>query len=122
VEYARAGHTPLLLYLREHIRSIYPEGSALGLLPSELSNFDTLCTEITPHTTMLMFTDGINETTNESDQFYGIPRLTEIYKESCTRGDSLEDTIRTIMEAVDHFSEIHKDQEDDQTMVLIKHI
>ena len=122
VEYARAGHTPLLLYLREHIRSIYPEGSALGLLPSELSNFDTLCTEITPHTTMLMFTDGINETTNESEQFYGIPRLTEIYRESCTRGDSLEDTIRTIMEAVDHFSEIHKDQEDDQTMVLIKHI
>ena len=122
VEYARAGHTPLLLYLREHIRSINPEGSGLGLLPSDLADFDTLCTEITPHTTMLMFTDGINETTNEQDEFYGIPRLTEIYKQSCARGDSLEDTIKTIMGSVDKFSEVHKEQEDDQTMVLIKHI
>ena len=122
VEYARAGHTPLLLYLREHIRSINPEGSGLGILPSDLADFDTLCTEITPHTTMLMFTDGINETTNEQDEFYGIPRLTEIYKQSCARGDSLEETSRTIMESVDKFSEVHKEQEDDQTMVLIKHI
>ena len=122
VEYARAGHTPLLLYLREHTRSINPDGAALGLLPGELSEFDTICTEITPQTTMLMFTDGINETTNEQDEFYGIPRLTEIYKGSCARGDSLEGTIDTIMKSVDKFSEVHKEQEDDQTMVLIKHI
>ena len=122
VEYARAGHTPLLLYLREHTRSINPDGAALGLLPGELSEFDTICTEITTQTTMLMFTDGINETTNEQDEFYGIPRLTEIYKESCARGDSLEGTIDTIMKSVDKFSEVHKEQEDDQTMVLIKHI
>ena len=122
IEYARAGHTPLLLYLREHTRAINPDGSALGLLPSELSDFDTLCTEVTPQTTMLMFTDGINEATNERDEFFGIPRLTAIYKNSCVRGDSLEGTIDTIMKAVDSYSEVPKDQEDDQTMVLIKHI
>ena len=71
---------------------------------------------------MLMFTDGINEATNERDEFFGIPRLTEIYKNSCVRGDSLEGTIDTIMKAVDSYSEVPKDQEDDQTMVLIKHI
>ena len=48
--------------------------------------------------------------------------MTEIYKQSCARGDSLEETSRTIMESVDKFSEVHKEQEDDQTMVLIKHI
>lgn len=122
VEYARAGHTPLLLYVREHTRSINPEGAALGLLPGELFEFDTICTEIMPQTTMLMFTDGINEATNEQDEFYGISRLTDIYKESCARGDSLEGTIDTIMKSVDQFSETHEEQEDDQTMVLIKHV
>lgn len=122
VEYARAGHTPLLMYIREHIRQINPEGAALGLLPSELSDFDTLCTEITPQTTMLMFTDGINESTNENDEFYGIQRLEETYKGSCRKGEALEETIQTIMKSVDRFAEVHEDQEDDQTMVLIKHI
>ena len=34
----------------------------------------------------------------------------------------LEETIQTIMKSVDRFSEVHEEQEDDQTMVLIKHI
>ena len=71
---------------------------------------------------MLMFTDGINESTNDNDEFYGIPRLEETYKESCHSGESLEETIQTIMKSVDRFSEVHEEQEDDQTMVLIKHI
>ncbi len=121
-EYARAGHTPLLVFLRNHIRTINPDGSALGLLPSDLSDFDTLCTEITPGTTMLMYTDGINETTNGKDEFYGIPRLTEVYKENCMNGEEPEAILRNILKAVDQYSENVREQEDDQTMVIIKHI
>lgn len=123
IEYARAGHTPLLMFLRQHIREINPDGAGLGLLPGDLSDFDTLCTGIGPNTTMLMFTDGLNEATNKNNEYYGIERLTAIYAKSCLEGKVPEDVIAAIMNDIDKFSVSDgKDQDDDQTMVVIRHV
>ena len=125
LEYARGGHTELLVYIREHIRVIYPDGSALGILPSELSDFDCFSMEFTPSMSVLMFTDGINEATSpKTGEYFGVKRLTELYKDSCLRGDSPEDLIYNVINTVDTFAETPngEGQEDDQTMVIIRHI
>ena len=123
IEYARAGHTPLLMFLRQHIREINPDGAGLGLLPNDLSDFDTLCTGIGPGTTMLMFTDGLNEATSKKGEYYGISRLTEVYSQCCKDGKNPDEVIENIMKDVDQFSVSEgKDQDDDQTMVVIRHV
>ena len=123
VEYGRAGHTPLLMFLRQHIREINPDGAGLGLLPGDLANFDSLCTEVSPGTTMLMFTDGLNEATDKNGEYFGIERLSEVYSKCCAEGESPEEVIASIMNSIDQFSVSDgKDQDDDQTMVVIRHI
>jgi len=122
LEYARAGHTELLVYVRNHIRTINPEGSALGLLPSELSDFDTLCIGFSPDMSILLFTDGITEATSPKGEYYGVSRLKDTYRMACIDNLSPEKSIESIMESVDGFSESPESQADDQTMVIIRHI
>ena len=120
VEYARAGHTELLTFVRGHIRKIYPDGSALGILPNEFSSFDTICLEFDPDMSILLFTDGITEAINTSGEEFGLERLQNKFRESRLKNDSPKETLDKIMEAVTDFS--GDDQIDDQTMIMIKHI
>ncbi len=121
MEYARAGHTPLLIHLRNHIRTVSPEGSGIGLLPSELATFDTINTEVRPNTKMLLFTDGINEALNGANEQFGIPRLTEVYRSLCEQNTVPEKIIPGIMESLDAFTDNKQEQDDDQTMVIIEY-
>ena len=122
LEYARAGHTGLFLYVRDHIRRIFPSGSALGILPNELSNFDTISLEFTPDMSILLFTDGLCEAINEKGEEYGNDRLEKEYLNSCMTNDKPEETINRIIESVDDFTGNQENQLDDQTMVIIKHL
>lgn len=125
MEYARGGHTELLVYVRNHIRAIYPDGAGIGLLPTEDVEFDTLCIEFSPGMSVLMFTDGINEAVSpRTGEYFGVPRLRQLYQDSCMAKESPETFIRKTFSAVDQFAQLsEKDgQEDDQTIVLINHI
>lgn len=122
MEYARAGHSELFVYVRNHIRSINPDGAGLGLIPSELAEFDTFCSEFTPDMEILLFTDGINEATSPFGEYFGTERIKDIFMKSCLEGDMPETSIDKIMNAVDEFTENPQAQADDQTMVIIRHI
>ena len=125
LEYVRGGHTELLVYVREHIRTIYPDGAGIGLLPGEDVEFDTLCIEFTPEMSVLLFTDGINEATApRTGEYFGVPRLKELYLKSCLEKDAPETFIQKMFHAVDEFAQTPggEGQEDDQTIVLIHHI
>ena len=122
IEYVRAGHTELLTFVRGHIRKIYPDGSALGILPTELSKFDSICLECSQGMTLLMFTDGITEAMNSDGEEFGIERLQDEFKKSRLEDDSLEETINKILRAVDDFSVDPSNHIDDQTMVIIQHV
>ena len=125
LEYVRGGHTELLVYVREHIRSIYPDGAGIGLLPSEAVEFDTLCIEFTPEMSVLLFTDGINEAVApRTGEYFGVPRLKELYLASRIAREEPEIFIRKMFNAVDEFALTPggEGQEDDQTIVLINHI
>ena len=77
IEYARAGHTELLVRQpRGQVQVICPDGDALGMLPDELGlEFDTYSFVWRPGTSLLLFTDGINEALNSEDEEYGLTRL-----------------------------------------------
>lgn len=122
VEYARAGHTELLMYVHNHIRSINPNGSGLGLLPSDLTDFDTLKLQFYPQMEFLMFTDGINESENKNGQLFGVDRIKEVFLKSSLDKDPPHDTCNRIMGAVDDFSQRPNSEGDDQTVVIVTHL
>lgn len=125
LEYVRGGHTELLVYVREHIRTIYPDGAGIGLLPTEAVEFDTLCIEFSPGMSVMLFTDGINEAVApHTGEFFGVPRLKELYLASCKAKEDPDIFIRKTFKAVDEFAQTPdgEGQEDDQTVVLINHI
>ena len=120
MNYARAGHTELLVYIHKHIRSFYPDGTGLGLLPGDIAEFDTFCMEFEPGMEILLFTDGINEATDPEGHEFSVERLKEIFAKSCLDRDQPRDTIARIMGAVDDFSQKPESQADDQTLVIIR--
>ncbi|MBR2435543.1 MAG: SpoIIE family protein phosphatase [Lentisphaeria bacterium] len=122
IEYMRAGHTELLIYVRDHIRSIYPEGAGLGLLPTDMAEFDVFCIEMTPGMEVMLFTDGINEATNPAGEYFGVERIKEIFVKSCNEHDEPRDSIARVMGSVDEFSQNPTSQADDQTVVIIRHV
>ncbi len=117
-EYARAGHTELLLQTPEGaVRTINPQGPALGLLPRDLPViFDTLSFVFRPGTRLLLFTDGITECLNSRDKEFALERLIQVWRQ--TRDKSVEETARAITEATDRFRG-EKEQSDDQTLVIL---
>jgi phosphoserine phosphatase RsbU/P len=120
VEYARAGHTELLAYVRQHVRKIYPKGTALGLLPSEFNSYDSFCMSCAHQMSFLLFTDGINEVINAGSEEYGLERLQAVFEKAGKEGLSPEETSKLIMAEVDEFSGGGEFQFDDQTMVVIQ--
>ncbi len=119
VEYIRAGHTELLVFVRDHIRTIYPEGAGLGVLPSDMADFDTFCVEYSPGMRLLLFTDGINEAINSDGMYFGVERIKDIFMRSSQKRESTEKTIAALMDRVNEFSENPKSLADDQTVVII---
>lgn len=122
VEYARAGHTELLIHLPGHrLRRIYPDGAALGLMPEEVSgHFDILTFSFLPGMSLLLFTDGITEALNRQGEEYGLDRLERLFAASFEEHCSPQQATEQILHQVDEFSG-GTGQTDDQTMVIISH-
>ncbi len=118
VEFGRAGHTDLVQFVHNHIRTLLPDGSALGILPPEFAGYDTICMSIDPGTSVLMFSDGITEALNQDNQEFGLKRLTEVFAAACAENMAPEQAIEHVMNAVVDYE---AGQNDDQTLVLIRH-
>ena len=118
IEFGRAGHTDLISYIHGHIRTVSPDGTALGILPDEFASFDTFCMSFEPGTALMMFSDGLSEALNRDAEEFGVHRLTEVFRRSCELGG----TSQAIMDRVlDEVASFEAEQNDDQTIVLIRH-
>ena len=125
-EYARAGHTELMLFIRDHLRTFYPDGSGIGLLPSEFTSFDTFNMEFTPGMSAFLFTDGLNEATDarEHQEEFGVKRLRKLFQDSCSKNVTPDEFFRNTLREIEEFAgyENGEGQEDDLTMVMIRHL
>lgn len=118
LEFGRAGHTELITFVHNHLRVIYPDGAALGILPSEYSNFDTFCLAFEYGMSFLVFSDGITEAVNATEEEFGLERLKVLFQDSLQKGYDANKVISTILDEVQEFSPA---QIDDQTLILIQY-
>lgn len=124
---ARAGHElPLLFKYNQGktdytIEKISSPGMALGMVPSEI--FDTVIKDVSvnfdPGDAFVLYTDGITEATNVSDEEFGIDRLHKHLSSSLKL--SPKDANRHVIDALVKFSGTTKNI-DDLTLVSVKHI
>ena len=118
VEYARAGHTELLLRQPTgEVQIVSPDGPALGLFPpdAEELEFDTFAFSWLPNTSLVLFTDGMTEALNEHQEQYGLDRLVSTFSKQ------LSDPITTagsLLSSVKDFTQ-RQTQSDDQTIVVL---
>ena len=116
LEFGRAGHTELITFVNNHIRRFNPDGSALGLMPGELAEYDTICLKCSPNSSYLLYSDGINEALNKNGEEFGTARLVKEFDASRKAGHSSEETLEHILHKVESFA---AEQIDDQTLILV---
>ncbi len=120
IEFARAGHTELLISRKDHpIRTIFPDGAALGLLPPELAgDFDLISFAFLDDMSILLYSDGITEALNDQGEEFGLKPLEAILKKNESKAPEL--LIENILHDVNEFAS-GVEQADDQTIVVISY-
>ena len=115
--YANAGHNPPLL-LRQSGKThlLNGDGMALGVLPNAKIEGRTI--PIHPGDTLLIYTDGVTEATNEDFDEFGMSRLHLTAETHKRRGahEIMEAVVRAVK---DHAGDTP--QFDDLTLVVMKH-
>ena len=122
---ARAGHE-LPIFYDQHsgggldVCSIQSPGMALGMVPPEI--FDRIIEDTSIHfgsnDALVLYTDGITESTNPTGEEYGTERLVEVLRESGDR--DAQGIIDQTLDSVNRFSE-GIGQADDLTLIAVKH-
>jgi sigma-B regulation protein RsbU (phosphoserine phosphatase) len=123
---ARAGHELPALFHEEtskgtaHVEMIHSEGMALGMVPTEL--FEAVIQETTvpflKGDILVLYTDGITETTNQSDVEFSNARLADTIRLLHTQAPKQMN--EGLVEAVNRFAgDIGK--HDDITLLTVKH-
>ncbi|MBE6364003.1 MAG: hypothetical protein E7054_10170 [Lentisphaerae bacterium] len=118
IEFARAGHTDMIMHVHGHLRQLSPDGTALGMLPDEDADFDTICLALDSGTSLMLYSDGLNEALNHEKEEFGTDRLTNVFSVACYHHESASAIIDEVLGAVHEFE---YEQNDDQTMILIRY-
>ncbi len=115
--YVRAAHEYPLLWNQagEMIPAPEDHGLPLGLFPNPIFEKQTLT--LPPNSTLVLFTDGVTEATNQAEEFFGIERLTALIP-SCP-DHTAQGLCHYIVEQLSNFHG-NTPQADDITMVVIK--
>ncbi len=117
LELSSAGHPPLLHYSRSRDRVSEIGQGALPLGTNLESHYGETHLDFEPGDVMLLITDGLHETRNQKEQFYGLDRLAAKLRESSHRGS--RDIREAILGDVWNFKG-NAEQEDDITLVVVK--
>jgi len=119
LNFARAGHMPLLICSEGKIKEYLPKGIGLGLDFGTIfsSNIDNMEIELNNNDILMLYTDGVTESRNSANEEFGFDRLIHVF-ESNYNGE-LSNITRSIFEEVSIFSK-EEQQHDDITLVLFK--
>jgi serine phosphatase RsbU (regulator of sigma subunit)/HAMP domain-containing protein len=116
----RAGHEPAVLVRPSgEVRSIAPDGTALGLLDLEV--FERLLSPETVHMgpgdILLLYTDGVSEALNENGEEFGMARLLEVARRYA--GRRAQDLVLALAAEAQAFAG-RRPQNDDITLLAIR--
>lgn len=116
LSYCNAGHPPaLLLRASGELKSLSDGGPVLGVVPA--ASFDCGEVGINPDDALLICSDGILESFDQTEQEFGNRRLEEEFRRA--QGGSAEAMLFSVLGAVQDFA-APRPLTDDMTLVLIK--
>lgn len=119
--FARAGHDPALIYRKATgaVEKSRPKGMALGIDGGSVFERVTKDERVVLEAgdCVLLFTDGVKEAVNESDEEFGLERLAATFTASAALG--AEAVVKKVQEEVTAFSGGGR-QMDDVTIVAIE--
>jgi sigma-B regulation protein RsbU (phosphoserine phosphatase) len=118
--YCNAGHNPPLLLRgganrRGGIEWLGSTGSAIGLTEEFKYSDETI--ELEPGDILVLYTDGVTETTNPSGELFGNQRLTDLILQDASL--PAQDVIQAIRLGLEDFSK-GATQDDDVTIVVVR--
>ena len=117
LEYINAGHPSPLLVRGNEVTELYTEGALpLGLVPEARHKIDHA--KLEPGDTLVLFSDGITEAADTSDNLFGVERLQEVLDGQYE--SPLDEVKESIVQAVDGFS-AGASQTDDLTLLLVRY-
>jgi phosphoserine phosphatase RsbU/P len=111
LRYAAAGHPPMLLLRAGQIFKIEENGLVLALLPS--AAYTSTTQPLERNDRILLYTDGVVEATNATEEEFGLDRLSRLILES--DGKTAEEAADLITASVNAWSAI---QNDDLTIIV----
>ena len=117
LEYVNAGHPSPLLIGRNGVTELYTAGSfPIGLIPE--AQHTIAHAKLEPGDTLVLFSDGVSEAADVSDEFFGVPRLIETL--ATHYASALDDAKAAVIAAVEQFS-AGAEQADDLTLLLVRY-
>lgn len=116
--YCNAGHEhPYLLRADGTMERLEGGGLALGILPGFA--YTDGATEMRPGDTLLVFTDGITDAQNESQELFGAARLEQVLRDHASGEASA--IAQAVIDAVDAHAQSEA-QFDDLTLLVLKRL
>lgn len=116
LEYINAGHNfPFLVRKDSSCEFMRIGGPALGIIQGVL--YQTGSISLYQNDTFCLYTDGVTEAMNASNDEYGEDRMLSLIIEN--RNKEAQDVVRFVLEDLSRFRS-GKQQQDDQTIVLMK--
>jgi sigma-B regulation protein RsbU (phosphoserine phosphatase) len=117
VVYANAGHCSPIYYRREKdsVTMLEPTGGLLGIVRNQKFSVENII--MRPGDLMVLYTDGITEAHDKSNDFYGEERLIQKIRE--LRDLSPKEIAVLIIEDVQKFS-AGSEYTDDRTLIVVK--
>lgn len=118
LKWVRAGHEPALFYHAKSKKISYLDGQGLVLGVDDTFIFeDSSSATLQTGDIILVGTDGIHETRNQSNEIFGQDRIRKIISEQADK--PAKELLERIVTAVENFRG-NLDQEDDITLVVVK--
>jgi sigma-B regulation protein RsbU (phosphoserine phosphatase) len=114
--YINAGHNPGYHIGNNEVKELNEGGLIIGISDTDIK-YDTGCVDLNTNDLIVLYTDGITEAKNSSDEEYGTDRLLNCIKNNFK--EKPEGIVNSILKDVQNFSE-GMEQFDDQTMIIIK--
>ncbi|MDA3860467.1 MAG: PP2C family protein-serine/threonine phosphatase, partial [Melioribacteraceae bacterium] len=119
LNFARAGHMPLLICSEGNVKDYLPKGIGLGLTTKGKfsPNIDNMEIKLNNNDIIILYTDGVTESHNSLNEDFGYERLKNVVETNCN--GEMGNLTRSIFQEVSLFSK-EKQQHDDITLVLFK--
>jgi len=115
MQYCSAGHPPVLLRRVDGaIEELEPNGIPVGMFPG--SEYQSVSTTLHAQDILLLYTDGVIETTNKQNEFFGTDRLRQHVVEASGAPKSLTSSLYS---KIANYQDMAK-LDDDVTFVAVK--